>query len=321
VDVLTEVEIPVRSLLVIALLAGSAPALAAGQKCGSNADCPKGELCDGADGCGATWTCKAGRVCTKDLVPFCGCDGVTFEGSSSCPGRKLAHRGPCKAPPPGPKVCTTSADCPKGQSCDGAEGCDAIWTCQPPRACLRNRVPFCGCDNRTFYGSSSCPNRKYAHRGPCEQPKTCTATSQCPGGQICLGPEGCASTWTCQPAPVCLKDLVRYCGCTGQTFEGSSNCPPRPYAYRGACGPAGGRAGPRTCTSSAQCGRNEICDGAPGCGRPWTCVPARPCLMDLVPFCGCDGKTFQASSTCPGRPHAHKGRCEALGNPAPKKQP
>jgi len=28
---------------------------------------------------------------------------------------------------------------------------------------------------------------------------------------------------------------VTYCGCDGQTFQGSGSCPPRPYSHRGAC--------------------------------------------------------------------------------------
>ncbi len=67
----------------------------------------------------------------------------------------------------------------------------------------------------------------------------------------------------------------------------------------------------RTCTSTAQCGRNEVCLGMPGCGVPWVCTqePGRVCTGDFAPFCGCDGQTFYASSTCPDRPYQSRGGC------------
>lgn len=73
------------------------------------------------------------------------------------------------------------------------------------------------------------------------------------------------------------------------------------------------------CTTSAQCGDGMTCTGEPGCGEPWTCQPARPCTRDLVVFCSCDGESFRASSTCPGRPVRHRGPCE--GAPPPPSPP
>ncbi len=68
----------------------------------------------------------------------------------------------------------------------------------------------------------------------------------------------------------------------------------------------------RRCTSAAGCSRGEICVGSPGCGTPWTCVrdTGRTCTGDFVPFCGCDGRTFGASSTCPDRPFRRLGSCD-----------
>jgi hypothetical protein len=68
--------------------------------------------------------------------------------------------------------------------------------------------------------------------------------------------------------------------------------------------------GPKACKGSADCGPTEMCQGGDACGSVWTCGPMRACTRDLATYCGCDGKTFQASGSCPGQPFAHKGRCE-----------
>ena len=64
---------------------------------------------------------------------------------------------------------------------------------------------------------------------------TCTSSSDCPEGQLCAGEEGCDVAWTCQPPRPCTRDLVTYCGCSGETVQGSGSCPPEPYVHRGAC--------------------------------------------------------------------------------------
>jgi hypothetical protein len=69
---------------------------AAGAPCRSAKDCASG-VCEG-EGCdGKGPVCgSASRMCTKDYRPYCGCNGVTFRSSGSCPGRPYAHRGSCK---------------------------------------------------------------------------------------------------------------------------------------------------------------------------------------------------------------------------------
>ena len=56
-------------------------------------------MCEGQGcGAGAPGRCAAARrACTKDLRPYCGCDGKTFRSSGSCPGRRFAHPGACAA--------------------------------------------------------------------------------------------------------------------------------------------------------------------------------------------------------------------------------
>lgn len=76
---------------------GSQPAgLPPGADCAEGSQCQSG-ICEGqgCDGKGPVCT-TPGRMCTKDLRPYCGCDGETFQGSGSCPGRPYAHKDACK---------------------------------------------------------------------------------------------------------------------------------------------------------------------------------------------------------------------------------
>jgi hypothetical protein len=65
-----------------------------------------------------------------------------------------------------------------------------------------------------------------------------------------------------------------------------------------------------SCLVSDECS-SGVCEGQ-GCGddTPGQCAPkARGCTRDLRTYCGCDGKTFQASGSCPGRRFAAKEKC------------
>jgi hypothetical protein len=66
-----------------------------GAACNSGKECASG-ICDG-EGCGEVrGTCKSKeRICTEDLVEYCGCDGKSFRSSGSCPGARFSKRGPC----------------------------------------------------------------------------------------------------------------------------------------------------------------------------------------------------------------------------------
>lgn len=155
----------------------------AGAACAAPTDCASG-VCEG-EGCGATLgvCAEASRACTKDLREYCGCDGVTFGASGSCPGRRFAYAGECKAAEPEPPACPGAPDCPKqadgspclagtdciSGTCEG-EGCgaDTPGVCVAERRrCTRDRRPYCGCDGNTFYGSGTCPGRRYSAREMC----------------------------------------------------------------------------------------------------------------------------------------------------------
>lgn len=137
--------------------------------CETGADCESG-ICEGGCGDGEARCMPATRACTRDLRPYCGCDGVTFRTSGSCPGRRFAHRGECKSA--GAKqadgaACATGADCQSGL-CEG-QGCgDQKGVCvSRKRNCTADLRPYCGCDGQTFFGSGSCPNKRFAKRGEC----------------------------------------------------------------------------------------------------------------------------------------------------------
>lgn len=70
-----------------------------------------------------------------------------------------------------------------------------------------------------------------------------------------------------------------------------------------------GKAG-APCGAATEC-ESGICEGQ-GCGPDaGRCTDkARACFRDLVQYCGCDDKTFQASSSCPGRRFKSRGACE-----------
>ncbi|MGE0395456.1 MAG: hypothetical protein AB7T06_01925 [Kofleriaceae bacterium] len=82
-------------------------------------------------------------------------------------------------------------------------------------------------------------------------------------------------------------------------------------------------AAPALAADGASCLKGEdcasgVCEGE-GCGddQPGTCAPAqRGCTKDLRAYCGCDGKTFKTSGSCPKQRYASKGAC-ATGNNRP----
>ncbi|UJR86977.1 hypothetical protein [Sandaracinus amylolyticus] len=165
------------------------------------------------------------------------------------------------------------------------------------------------------------PEDDRAPEGP-----ACMRSDSCGAGMQCRGAPGCTSDWACGEARECMDENVAYCDCDGATFYARGGCPGKPYAHVGPCEAmgeliaAGTELGihdydeppttqDRTCESSSQCGRGLTCFGIAGCSTDWTCVRARGCTRDRAAFCGCDGQTFHASSTCPGRPFVHRGAC------------
>jgi hypothetical protein len=79
---------------------------------------------------------------------------------------------PPPPPPQEPKAdgaqCYVATECASGV-CEGL-GCggDTPGTCAPAkRGCTKDRRAYCGCDGITFYGSGSCPGKRYAAKAAC----------------------------------------------------------------------------------------------------------------------------------------------------------
>jgi hypothetical protein len=80
--------------------------------------------------------------------------------------------------------------------------------------------------------------------------------------------------------------------------------------------PSGSIADGGACLRAEECSsgicEGERCDDA----HPGKCVPSdRMCTRDARSYCGCDGKTFVGSGSCPGRRYRSASACE--GDPGP----
>ena len=65
-----------------------------------------------------------------------------------------------------------------------------------------------------------------------------------------------------------------------------------------------------TCTVDQPCSNGD-CIGT-SCDQAWTCFPhfaPHPCPFEIIPYCGCDGKTYYFPILCPQIPYLHAGEC------------
>lgn len=137
----------------------------------------------------------------------------------------------------------------------------------------------------------------------------CRTDAECGSNAVCEG-EGCGDVLgTCKPADrMCTRDAQSYCDCEGVTFVASGSCPGRRFAHRGVCERAQPKPDGSACNDGSEC-ESGVCEGE-ACDAPGVCKPAqRPCTKDLREYCGCDGKTFQGSGSCPGSRFSKRGPC------------
>ena len=113
-------------------------------------------------------------------------------------------------------------------------------------------------------------------------------------------------------APVELGDSVD--AGAGPSEAAAEGDVPDPVASAGGKTPAGSGKGVRdggACDSGDQCA-SGICEGQ-GCGadKKGVCMSQnRRCTRDLRAYCGCDGQTFRASGSCPGRRYSARAACK-----------
>ena len=152
--------------------------VAVGGACDVAADCESGK-CEG-QGCapGGGVCVERKRICKRDYIERCNCDGNKVGGSSDCLNGRIAGRPPCGDAPKDPEptagnradgeACSFGAECTSGV-CEG-EGCgENAGLCIPKnRACTMDLRLYCGCDGATFQSSGSCPGRLFAKRGACD---------------------------------------------------------------------------------------------------------------------------------------------------------
>lgn len=155
-------------------------------------------------------------------------------------------------------------------------------------------------------GTPSAPDDPTPIEAASAQP--CSTNADC-GDGVCEG-EGCGDVLgRCMPAGrMCTRDAQAYCGCDGVTFRGSGNCPNQRFAHRGECKTAAAKADGASCKAGTECA-SGVCEGE-GCDTPGVCMPAqRACTKDLREYCGCDGRTFRGSGSCPGARFSKRSAC------------
>ena len=199
----------------------------------------------------------------------------------------------------------------------GAVGLAALLASCPPAS--RPPADHGGSTTRTTATRDHDAGTDGAVAGP-----VCESAGDCEAGTTCVRSAGCEAATgpgRCVASDQCRGDLVTFCDCDGAPFYASETCPERAFVHLGGCDvgesttdePGSATRGDTTCDDATDCGRTRTCVGIEGCTTIWTCARSVRCVRDTQAFCGCDGATFRASMTCPGRPFRHRGACEDAG--------
>lgn len=236
--------------------------------CSADGECQLGEMCQKPTGlCGGEGECVVpSGACTRDYVPVCGCDGVTYgnECTAHAQGINVASMGECG-------VATGCG----GEECDAQQYCELpVGSCgleassgqcsDAPTVCGEIYAPVCGCNGVTYDNECMAAGSgiNVAYQGACSLP--CFDHTSCGENQYCMFPlgvcgaivaptpaqfasdpaQGAAAPLVAAPSGVCVEipggctlEYNPVCGCDGMTYGNSCGAASAgvSVAYEGEC--------------------------------------------------------------------------------------